>query len=446
MNAVNAALPLEFIGLSILLVLTTLLIGLLWGRSGRGRLIAEKVELRQQLVRVESQTKDHQRTVSRMREELNAVTNLGLSVPPVVRDLNRNDLQPSDVPDLIIRLAMGIFHPEQVLLYGVRTIASPVGPQRELFLMKQHGLNQVPEALKTVPVGKGRIGWAAAHELDMLPEDWEKITRTERMEVESNHPMFKADMLGPLVHHAKDNQQLLGVLCIGKPQVRHRNEKLMFQMVNNLGSLAIVTSRHMTQLRSMAHHDGLTGLLNKRAFTQDLAAKALMDCESRAKPFSVFIFDIDHFKNYNDTNGHPAGDDLLRRMAKIIRQSLRPGDLACRYGGEEFVIAMPSTEREAGLELADRFRQVVASTDFLHREKQPLGRVSISGGVAASPKDGNSVLELIRCADQALYENKKGGRDSVGAYKGVQIGDVGEDWVPATPSTPPDPSDVGFNA
>jgi diguanylate cyclase (GGDEF)-like protein len=156
----------------------------------------------------------------------------------------------------------------------------------------------------------------------------------------------------------------------------------------------------------------------------------LVTCEKEAQPLSVFIFDIDHFKNYNDTNGHPAGDELLRSIGRLIKHSLRPGDVACRYGGEEFIIAMTETDREAGYEQAEKVRKTIAATRLQHGEKQPLGMISISGGVASFPKDGTSVSELIQLADEALYQSKKGGRNRVTLYKGVEIGDFSEAVVP----------------
>jgi diguanylate cyclase (GGDEF)-like protein len=224
------------------------------------------------------------------------------------------------------------------------------------------------------------------------------------------------------MHHGTDQQAVVGVLCIGAPQIRPRDPKLMFQLVTNLSTLALSNASNVKRLKSMANTDGLTGLLNKRAFTEDRARQLMVQCERQARPFAVFIFDLDNFKNYNDTNGHPAGDDLLRRMGQLITELLRPTDLACRYGGEEFVVAMPGTDREQALEQAERIRAAVANGTFEHMHLQPLGHISISGGVAAFPKDGQSVSELIRRADEALYQSKKGGRNRVSAYRAVEIG------------------------
>jgi len=402
------------------------LIGFLVGRAGRRALLVQQDDLRQRLERAERQTGDQsKRTIAKMRRELDTVANLALALPRVVRDLNRDDVDPADVPRLILRLADAVFEPKQVMLYGIRG-SNDSAKGRVLSLSAHRGLDSVPEELKTVPMGHGKIGWVAKHELDMLKDDWDTLRMTDGLDVPHNHPALKADVLGPLIHHTKQGKRVMGVLCIGGPRIRPRDEKLMFQMVTNFGSLALVSTWSMSRLRTAAHHDGLTSLLNKRCFLGDIAGKMLVECESSAKPFSMFIFDIYHFKNFNDTNGHPAGDDLLRRMGTLIREHLRPGDVACRYGGEEFLIGMPNTDRTEALEQADRLRHTIETEPFEHREAQPSGKVSVSGGVAAFPKDGSSVSELIQHADQALYRSKKGGRNSVSLYKTQDIGDPGE--------------------
>ena len=260
------------------LVLTPVL-GFLVGRSGRRNLLNRLDELRTRIQRAEHQSSDQRKlTVAKMRREMDPVANLALALPHVVRDLNRDDLDPADVPRLILQLAHAIFEPRQILFYGIRA-GQKHGEERVLSLIAHRGLEQVPEALKTVRMGEGKIGWAAEHELDMLQDDWASLRRTERLDIADNHRLLKADIIGPLVHHATECEHLLGVVCIGEPRMRPRDEKLMLTLVTNFGSMALVNAWNMKKLRSAARHDGLTGLLNKRCFLGEVATKALVQSE-----------------------------------------------------------------------------------------------------------------------------------------------------------------------
>lgn len=433
LEAVPLAL-LPWIGLSLLIAL---LLGLIIGRTGRAKLHRQAEQAERQRERAEADSKNQHRTLARMRSELDTVASLARTLPHVVRDLNRDDIHPRDVPASILKMAHAIFEPEQILLYGLRSAAGGGSGKPELQLVAHDGLSPVPDAVRTVALGSGKLGWVAEHELDMQLEDWEKIARAEGQRIPANHALLKMDLVGPLVHHASEASTVLGVLSIGGLRRRPRDEKLMFQLVTNLGSLALVNAHNLTQMRSMAHHDGLTGLLNKRYFIGTLLPDALVNCEKEARALSVFIFDIDNFKNYNDTNGHPAGDDLLRRVAKLIKGHLREGDIACRYGGEEFLIAMPETDKETAWRQAEALRSKVASADLPHREKQPLSCVSVSGGVTAYPHDGTSVAELIQHADEALYHSKRTGRNRITRYQGVEIGAGSEEADRAAESPAP---------
>ncbi len=401
------------------------LLALLAGRSGKRQLHKEIAALNNKVARAVAHGNEQSRIVARMRTEQGTVASLALTLPSVVRELNSHDLNRRRVPDLILQLAEAIFQPGQILFYQTVMAASPQGNHRELRLIAHRGLGELPESLRRVALGQGKIGWAAEHKVDMLREGWSRLKRTDGIVVEDNHPLLEADIIGPLVHATVEGDQILGVLCIGSPSVRLRDEKLMFQLVTNLGSLAMVTAEQKTRLADQANHDGLTGLMNKRSFGPKLG-EMIVEAERVAKPMGLFIFDIDHFKTFNDTNGHTEGDELLRNLGELLRNSVRPDDLCCRWGGEEFIIAMPDTDGPSAQQAAERIRREIEDYPFNHQEKQPGGNLTISGGVAIGPADGADVTTLTKHADEALYESKHKGRNRVSRYRGVQIGSIDE--------------------
>ncbi len=411
-------------------------VSLVAARRRAASLEPEIERLKGLLARAETQTRDTARILARVKTDRGVVQNLALSLPHLVQELNSEELKPRKVPELILSIVDAIFQAGQVLYYAART-DGPAGSPGELHLVAQTGFAEVPESLHRVAFGAGKLGWVAKRRVDMLREDWLNPLRTDGRRVEDNHPGLRLDIVGPLVH----GSQVLGVLGIGSLGIHPQDEKLMFQLVTNLGSLALVNSEQRARLNEQATTDGLTGLLNKGYFIQRELAQMINRAEREAQPLSVFIFDIDYFKAYNDTNGHPAGDELLRSLAAILRQSLRPTDTCCRYGGEEFVVAMPEVEAEEALAIADRLRIRIADHVFPHEEKQPNRDVTISGGIAAFPHDGTSVQELIYHADIALYESKRGGRNRLSRYRGINIGDADDatdfDLVPAADDAPP---------
>jgi diguanylate cyclase (GGDEF)-like protein/PAS domain S-box-containing protein len=168
------------------------------------------------------------------------------------------------------------------------------------------------------------------------------------------------------------------------------------------------------RLEILSTTDGMTGLTNFREFKRLLEAQHEIYVRYKT-PYSVIFCDIDHFKHYNDHNGHPAGDQLLRDIAGIFRQLVRKTDVPARYGGEEFVILCPQTKPEDACLLAERVRATVAGHAFLHAADQPGGCLSISIGVA-SGDDGKTVEEVLMRADEALYRSKKNGRNRVTRY------------------------------
>jgi two-component system cell cycle response regulator len=162
----------------------------------------------------------------------------------------------------------------------------------------------------------------------------------------------------------------------------------------------------------MAIKDQLTGLHNRRYMSRHLST-LISSAETSGKPVAFLIIDIDHFKSVNDNHGHDVGDEVLREFADRIAANIRGIDLACRYGGEEFVIVMPDTDMEFAHAIAERLRKSVESTPFnISREPHNL-KVTISIGIAGLEQTGDSAEALLHRADQALYRAKREGRNRV---------------------------------
>jgi diguanylate cyclase (GGDEF)-like protein len=159
-------------------------------------------------------------------------------------------------------------------------------------------------------------------------------------------------------------------------------------------------------LERLSVTDGLTGLSNHRSLMQRLGDEGIRAKRSK-KPFAVIMADVDYFKAYNDDFGHPAGDEVLKKMGALLREATRTMDTVARYGGEEFAILLPETSLSGAREVAERIRARVQSTPFAHRS------ITLSIGVAEFPKHANSPKAVLKAADVALYHAKRGGRNQV---------------------------------
>lgn len=169
--------------------------------------------------------------------------------------------------------------------------------------------------------------------------------------------------------------------------------------------------KRQEQLRSRAMRDALTGLYNRR-FMEEALAIEQRRAMRRGTSIGVLIIDIDHFKHFNDTYGHDAGDILLRGMGALLRRAVREGDMPCRYGGEEFVVILPGAGLAGAQQRAEALRQAIAQWNP-QRDGQGLGPATVSVGVAALPLHGSTWQGVLKAADEALYQSKRAGRNRV---------------------------------
>ena len=188
------------------------------------------------------------------------------------------------------------------------------------------------------------------------------------------------------------------------------NEQLAITTSEQI-ALALANLRLRETLRSQSILDPLTGIYNRR-FMEETLAREIRRAERNQRELSVLMFDLDRFKQFNDTFGHEAGDALLRELGQLLQSSIRGGDVACRFGGEEFVLILPEVTVEEARRRAEELREKTRQLTVIHRG-QALGIITVSLGVAAYPKHAMAGEALLRAADKALYRAKAEGRDRV---------------------------------
>jgi len=220
--------------------------------------------------------------------------------------------------------------------------------------------------------------------------------------------MAQGEALGILYMEAVsgDHSEVTGP----KEFLSESDRKLAAVLSEQIG-LALANLKLRDTLRNQSVRDALTGLFNRRYLEESLE-RELSRATRNGGSVAVLMIDIDHFKGFNDTFGHQAGDTLLREVGELLKGRTRGQDLACRYGGEEFAIVMTQASLEAAINRAENLRREVKQINVQHGG-QSLGVVNISVGVSIFPVHASAMDELIRLADEALYRAKHGGRDQV---------------------------------
>ena len=205
----------------------------------------------------------------------------------------------------------------------------------------------------------------------------------------------------------------IGILRVDSPKEHYfeQDDVRLLSTIGDLGAMAIENAQLYERIEEMAIRDSLTNLFLRRYLLDRMAHEIRRELR-RQDELSFLMIDLDKFKQYNDTYGHTAGDIVLRAVATILFDMFnRPGDIVCRYGGEEFAVMLPDCSKEKAIDLAERVRKKIeAQTIVLRREKT---RITVSIGVAAFPRDAQLKEELIQKADAALYRAKEDGRNQV---------------------------------
>ncbi|UCD85283.1 MAG: sensor domain-containing diguanylate cyclase [Deltaproteobacteria bacterium] len=210
---------------------------------------------------------------------------------------------------------------------------------------------------------------------------------------------------------------VIGVLNFRKPKKNAftKRDVELFSSVAEHVAIAIGNAQLYQRTRELTNKDALTGLYNRRYFFERFE-KEIERAYRYHRILSVLMLDLDHFKEFNDENGHLKGDDVLRETAGVLLYQLRTSDVLARFGGDEFIILLPETDKESATVVADKLRDGVYKNNFIGEENIPSGKITISLGLATYPQDSSDAFQLINFADRALYRSKSKGGNLVCSY------------------------------
>ena len=276
--------------------------------------------------------------------------------------------------------------------------------------------------LKIVGHGEAAIEFAREESIDlilldiMLPgmDGFEVIRQLKKMARHRNAQLVVVTQMDDL------NNKIRGInLGIDDYLIKPINREELIARVHALLKKKAYMDRLSTQFENAlqaAISDKLTGIYNHAYF------KHFMDLEVKRAirqkhPLALIMIDIDNFKEYNDTYGHPVGDALLKWIGKVLRESIREVDVPARYGGEEFAVVLPYADREGASVVAERIRTAISAESFATPDMKNTGKVTVSMGIAHYPEDAASAKELIKLADKALYRAKREGKDRICIYQ-----------------------------
>jgi diguanylate cyclase (GGDEF)-like protein len=275
-------------------------------------------------------------------------------------------------------------------------------PRAELLCKASAGLPPEEEARISFKVGEGVAGWVAEHGAPALIPDVGKDARFKT--VEGQATKIRSLVVVPLT----TKEGVIGVISASSWQVDHFGTDHE-ELLTYLGT-AIVKDIENARLYRLSITDSLTKAFNRQYLYQRLPEE-IERSRRYGDPLSVALFDIDLFKRFNDTFGHPAGDFVLKEVVRLAQSQIRDVDALVRYGGEEFLILLPNTPLEGAKIIAERFRKAVETAQFPWSDRRL--QVNVSIGVAQLGKDAPSDEALLKLADEGLYKAKNGGRNRV---------------------------------
>lgn len=374
----------------------------------------DKAGTSEEIFRVEQRLREVSQELAKANGELDRKRQIAFYVPTIVRRLSSR-LPPNAIPAVAVRIAKEFFQASQAGYFA------PHSESNEFTMVE--GVGFPPGWKNTVRISpdEGILGMALQNRV--------VVTREEYLAFKGSRAgggslLEKSAVAVDLAVPVTDASKILGAILVGGCKVRVNEERQYASMVADLLSVAYQTAMSIASVERDAAIDGLTRVYNRRHFSVWFENE-IRRAKNYSQPLSLLMLDIDYFKKVNDTYGHNAGDMVLRKMAETLRAHTRSSDLVARYGGEEFVVALTSSNKDQAFTYAECFRKTIASLEVKVTGQEGPLKVTITCGVATYPEDGENTTDLLRAADEALYEGKQGGRNRV-----VRAQQVGLDGKP----------------
>lgn len=329
-----------------------------------------------------------------------------------ITEAMRSTMELGQVLGLIMRDIRKEFDFDQVFLYRfevvdnkklLKCIASP-------WAVSIKGISRFNISVEETP---GILSLSIKERKPYIVEDARADSRVEPLII--NELKLKSFAVIPIVVKNGPPGALIVSQSNLKRKIIEEDFALLLLFANQVG-IAIENAKLHKDTEELTRVDELTQVYNKREFQRRLPED--IELTRRYAHFlSLAMLDIDDFKHYNDTNGHLAGDMVLKQLSQILIGNLRRTDVPFRYGGEEFAVILPATSREGALIILEKVRKEIEIFPFEYREKQPGEKVTVSIGIATYPVDTKKAQDLVNCADKALYRAKATGKNRTCLYK-----------------------------
>ncbi len=344
----------------------------------------------------------------------------------VLRDLERKVQELQALNDVARTLASTLdIH--EVLSLVMRKVSEVLRPEHWSLLLVDEERNELvfeiavgdgADRLKglRLPIGEGIAGHVASSGEALLVPDVREDPRFAARFDKASGVVTGSILAVPL----RSKGRVVGVMEIVNPRGARAfgpEDQRSLETLSEYAALAIDNARAYERIRELTLRDEHTGLFNARHLWRQLEAEALRTLRT-GRPFSLVFLDLDHFKQVNDRHGHQVGSAVLREVGDRLRQHIRSIDVPVRYGGDEFVILLPETDRERARAAAERLRDAVAGAPFAGGAGLAI-RITASFGLATCPDDGATAEEVVKAADSAMYRVKETTRDGICAAGGA---------------------------